>query len=651
MRSTRKTSPCVVWAVGLLVLLSMQSISTTEPESFDRPNILWLTFEDSSYNHVSAYGNPYSNMPTLDGLAERGIRFTQARSTAPHCSPARSTLISGTPATTYGTDWHRKDWKVPHDRYYFPERLQNAGYYTTNNRKTDYNAEGWHRRKQEIWSRQGRNASYNNDAREEGQPFFSVFNQTSTHMGRIRSFHLEGRRDFEGFDVDSITPPDYVPDLEGTRSDYGSELEGLTDLDRWIAQFVKDLKERNLYSETIIFVFSDHGGPLPRAKGYPYDAGLRVPLVIHVPDKWKDRIGLRMGQSSNRLVGFEDLGPTVLRLAGLDVPDYMEGRDVLTTSAEPKQYQFNFRTNHGHHFYPARTVTDGTFHYIRFYMPHKPLGLRQMYQWGCPGYQAWDRYYHNKPEQTPSEYARWFQPRPTEYLFHLQKDPDELKNLANDQEYREVLLRMRNQVSRRLRETNDLGFFPKTTRGHDRPLYEWVRETDFPLEKLHKAAEIASQGNPENTDRLIDYLKSEHPSIRFWGASGFATLGQRGEINQAPSALLRATNDANPEVAVTAAEALCYLGRKKRGMNVILQRLRQEDTFPAASSLQGLAEIRPSVVKPYVDPLTEMTDNQKVRSALITLNELPYSELYRDVHDKGVRINRNRRDWRHPKPD
>jgi N-sulfoglucosamine sulfohydrolase len=636
----------------------MQVAGATDPDPGDRPNILWLTFEDTDAGHLSAYGNSYTHMPTLDSLAEQGIRFTQARATAPHCSPARASIISGSYATTYGTDWHRKPWPVPHDQYYFPALLQQAGYYTTNNRKTDYNAKGWRDRVDQIWSRQGSEASYNNDQRAGGQPFFAVFNQLSTHMGRIRSFHLEGRPDFDGIPpVDSLRVPPYVPDLEAVRSDYGFELEGLNELDRWIGRFVEDLKERGLFDDTIIFVYSDHGGPLPNTKGYPYDRGVRVPLIVHVPPKWRDRIGLPTGRPSDRLVGFEDLGPTVLRLAGVDVPEHMQGRDVLSPEAEPKTYQYTFRTNHGPHFYPVRAVTNGQYRYIRFYMPHKPLGLRQFYQWGNPSYQAWDRLCHETPDQCPSKFAQWFRPKPTEYLFNIQEDPWEMNNLADDPEHKDMLKQMRGKVSQHLRETKDLGLFPQTTRlqgDSTQPLYDQVRQEGYPLDSLYAAAETASRGNPTTVDALIGYLQSDRPSIRFWGASGFATLSQRGEIREVPPALIKATDDPNAEVAVTAAEALVYLGQAERGMAVILETL-ETGTFPArstaGSSLQGLAEVRPSAVRPYVAQLRARTDNQHVRSALITLGELPYGRLYRNVYEQGLEVNRNRQDWRNPSPN
>ena len=186
----------------LLVPLTGYAPVENSEEVQSRPNILWLTLEDTSEYQFGCYGNTDINTPTIDMLATKGIRFINASSTAPHCSPARSTLITGCYATTFGMDVHREDYETPSDIFY-TRYLREAGYYCTNNSKTDYNTTIDDK---SLWDECGREATYNSTSRKPGQPFFSVFNTEATHMGRIRSITLEGRRDFKALGIDPDRP-------------------------------------------------------------------------------------------------------------------------------------------------------------------------------------------------------------------------------------------------------------------------------------------------------------------------------------------------------------------------------------------------------------------------------------------------------------
>ena len=158
----------------------------------DRPNILWLTFEDTSASEFGCYGNDAVSTPNVDSLAANGIQFMNAWSCGPQSSPARSTIITGCYATTYGMDIHPVKYDTPPD-IFFPQRLREAGYYCTNNRKTHYNSTSPDKA---CWDECSRTASYNSPDRKEGQPFFAVFNCHVSHMGCIRTFHTDGRRDY-----------------------------------------------------------------------------------------------------------------------------------------------------------------------------------------------------------------------------------------------------------------------------------------------------------------------------------------------------------------------------------------------------------------------------------------------------------------------
>lgn len=639
-------------ATSTTLLLAAQScINTRNNYSAEKPNILWLTVEDSSYYEFGCYGNLSVKTPNIDSLAEKGIQFLNAWSTAPQCSPARASIISGCYATSYGTDYHRQKYSVPPKLYFFTQFLQKAGYFCTNNRKTDYNSKS---SECKVWDECSATATYNSSRRHRDRPFFSVFNFTATHMSRVRSFHLQGRRDFEreGLNPSNLELPLYLPDLPEVRSDYAFHLEGIQNVDRWVGLFLKDLKKQNLEDNTIIFFFSDHGGVLPRGKGFVYETGLRVPLIVYLPPPWQHLSSIKPGTKSKQLVNFVDLAPTMLSLADVQPLDSMHGKAFLGNyQSLPHKIQFGFRTNQQHHYDPSRAATDGQFKYIRNYIPYKPVGLRNFYQWGVPSYQAWDRYILENQDTK----AIWQQPyltKPAEMLFDLNKDPFELNNLAPNEAYEDILSKFRVAISQHVRKIKDLGFIIISVREKGQPLYTWVRENQYPHEELITAAEIASQDNSQNLEKLLEYLQSNLAEFRFWGASGLAYLGNRQIISDCPPLLLKAMQDANSEVAATAAEAVCYLGRGDLGLSVLMAHLEQKMT-PAYSALEtiSLSKKYSQQMYPYLGQLEKLAKLPSdgtlsdrglvIRSILVNLGKLPISQLYAedDTKKKGLKIN------------
>ena len=635
-------------AASTTLLLTAQGCLNSENSS--KPNILWLTIEDSSYYEFGCYGNEAVKTPNIDSLAQNGVQFLRAWSTAPQCSPARASLISGCHATTYGTDYHRLKYSVPAELYFFPHYLQKAGYFCTNNHKTDYNTKS---AECKIWDECSSKATYNN-RRRRNKPFFSVFNLTLTHMRRVRSFHLQQRRDFtvQGLDPKSLQLPPHLPDLPEVRSDYAFHLEGIQDADRWVGLFLEDLQEKNLAENTIVFFFSDHGGILPRGKGFVYETGLRVPLIAYFPPKWQHLTNWQPGTQTKQLVSFVDLAPTVLSLAEVKPPENMQGKAFAGSyAATPAKIQFGFRSNQDYHFDPSRTATDGTFKYIRNYIPYLPSALRNFYQWGVPSYQAWDRYVLENP-QVASKWQEYYQPKPAEMLFNIEQDPYELGNLAQDEAYQDILLQLRSEVARYIRNTKDLGFLITSVRGQKQPLYNWVRESNYPHESLMSAVEIASENNSQHLQQLLEYLKSDRAEFRFWGASGLTYLAQRKTIKECPSLLIEAMKDPNEQVAATAAIGCCFSGCSDLALSILVANLEQKK-IPAYSALECISLYKEYCVKlqTYSDKFQKLaklpsdgtlTDRGlAVRSILVNLQELPISQLYpQELNQKGSKINR-----------
>lgn len=595
-------------------------------------NILWLTIEDSSPYVLGAYGNPHVRTPHIDSLAENGLRFTNFSSTAPYCSPARSTIISGQYAYRYGTDWHREGRLVPEERYFFPRFVRQAGYFTSNNKKTDYNVapDQFKEELPEVWDRQGRDATYNDPARA-GRPFFSVFNNLVTHMSRLCSVTTAPRDSFRIL-PQSLTVPPHLPDLPDIRNDLAWHYEKAEEADRWVGLVLADLRAQGLADSTIVFFYADHGGCLPRGKAFPFETGLRTPLVVYVPPALEEVLpeGWAPGGVIDDLVDFTDLAPTVLTLAGARVPGFLDGEAFLGIDRAPKKpMQYGFRTNTHDHYDPSRTAYDGRYKYIRFFTPYRPDGVRQEYQWRMPANLAWDN--THLIGQTDSLRSLHFLPKPTELLFDLEADPWELHNLSFEPAHREALLRLRDSVRRHAHAKRDLGFLPKQDRyrSDSLSLYEWVNRTGFSVDSLIDAAYLASGPSVADTTDLLELLRSPERSFRFWGASGLATLAQRDSLRLLPDAAHAFVDDPDEEVRVALALAFAFSEAPEPGY-AILRPLILEGSLEAATAAMVLRER----AAPLAAALSKCAQGEDyagrfyARSALINLGKVAFADLY-----------------------
>ena len=316
-------------ACGLILALAASTASAAvQPRPPEQPNILWLTTEDMS-PAVGAFGDAYARTPNLDRLARDGVRYTAAYASAPICSPSRSALITGVYASSLGTQHLRSSIRIPGSIRTLPEYLRERGYYTSNNAKTDYNFDPSGR-----WDESGDTAHWRH--RRPGQPFFSVFNFMTTHEGPANDRDekvLEGLADRH--DPARATLPPYFPDTTEMRRIWARDYDLISQMDRQVGDVLKQLEDDGLLANTIVFFFSDHGHGLPRYKRWLYRTGLQVPLIVRFPARYQHLAGETAGRTSDRLVSLVDMGPTVLSLCSVRVPDHMEGRPFLGPQASP----------------------------------------------------------------------------------------------------------------------------------------------------------------------------------------------------------------------------------------------------------------------------------------------------------------------------
>ncbi len=620
----------------------------------EKPNILWLTFEDASWYLFGCYGNPWVHTPVIDSLAAEGVLFSNARASAPQSSPARSSLITGCYATTYGMDLHPRAFDTP-DGIFFPQLLRDEGYYCTNNNKTHYNTTLDNK---SCWDECDRKASYNSPLRGDGQPFFAVFNCVASHMGRYRTFHTEGRRDYtqEGIDTAAIKLPAHLPDLPEIRSDYAANLEAVLDIDEWVGYFLKDLKDKGLDDNTIIFVFSDHGGCQPRGKGFLYETGLKVPMIAWFPEKYRSLYPLDCPGEDTRLVNFVDLGPTVLSLAGIKPPKSMEGRALMGKYGRKRsrKVDLSFGTNQLHHFNPMRSATDGNYSYIRSYIPYRQMALRNYYQWGMPGNKAWDQLVLSGKNTNPV-YDQPFLHHGAEMLFDNSSDPFEICDISAEGKYAKVMRKLSKAVSANIRKTSDLGFFLPTTR-EEGCLWEKVRSEKYPLKQLYDLVERASVASVSDKDYLLSFLGSNRAEERFWAVVGLAVLSVGGELEEAPTELLSLMDDPDPYVAAEACLAAAYSGHSGEA----IQRLATSGgevyrkVYFSALECIALDPAMKDAVREQLPVLKEAaeslprTENEDpgymARGILVDLGEMSIWDMHGgESYEQGLKLNHGRR--------
>ena len=590
----------VVLAVGVLVRQAGAELP--------RPNILWISAEDLSAGTLGCYGGR-AKTPRLDALAAGGLRFDAAFSAAPVCAPSRSAIITGVMPTTLGSLPMRCQATAPAHVVGFPKLLREAGYYCTNNSKTDYNFgksfdAGWHE--------SGGKAHWRNRP-DRGQPFFAVFNRTVTHESglfgdkpaRVREQLPADRRT----DPAKVRVPPFYPDTPVIRAALASRLDLAAALDDEAGNILDDLAEDGLADDTIVVFWGDHGEGVPHGKRSLTEHGLRVPLIVHVPPRWTAASRLPGGGAAagatGDLVSLLDLGPTMLDLVGVAIPDWMEGRSFLGPHAVSRDVVVGVRDRMDAAPGFGRTVRDGRFRYVRHFMPWIPGDDLPDYALGVPitGELRAVRATGGLPSG-----AGWFarDTRPAEELFDVTGDPDELVDLAPDAGHAGHLARLRESLRAWMLDTRDTGILPESI------LRREARAAGSEWAIFHPAGDAAAAtrrygavlaaawdvAEPLPIAHHVRRLGDPDAAVRFWAVSGAAWSALRpggdGDAMAAVAALVPVLADADPAVRINAARWICRLdpATDDRGaLDVIAAEILSDDPDVRVAALVSLDEI------------------------------------------------------------
>ena len=546
-------------AVTLFVVLAAVTLVSAAPPPQSqpqaapaKPNILWITSEDNGPEY-GAYGDRYATTPNIDKLAARGFRYRTVWSNGPVCGASRSTLITGVYPESNGGEHMRSMVALPEFMKLYPQLLREAGYYTTNNSKTDYNFP----ERGTVWDESSRTAHWSH--RRPGQPFFAIFNIMQSHESAVRR-----RPHTFVHDIEKVPVPPYMPDVLETRQDWAQYYDQLAVMDGILGERLAELDAAGLAEDTIVMHYGDHGASLPRSKRIPYNSGLQVGLVVYVPPKFRHLLPAdvtRPGSESTRPVSFVDFAPTLLSLAGVKPPEWMQGKAFLGSYiTSPRQFVFGFRGRMDERYDLMRSVRDDRYVYVRNYMPHRPYGQHVDYMFGMPMVPVWKRLYDEGRLKPPQTY--FWEPKPSEELYDLQSDKWEVHNLAASPAHRAVLDRLRQALDAHEREVRDVGFMPEYAlhRGEDRmSAYERGHDAaSYDFDRVYRMAQMASDRSAALAP-IREALSDKDPIVRYWAATGVLIRGRDAVAATAPN-LQRLLQDPEPGPAIVAAEALARFG-------------------------------------------------------------------------------------------
>jgi uncharacterized sulfatase len=593
-----------------------------------QPNFLWLTWEDIG-PHFGCYGDSYSTTPYVDRLAQRGCIYDNCWASAPVCAPARTAIITGLCPTSCGGEHMRSFANLPVGWKMFPGYLRDAGYYCVNNGKEDYNVH----KPEGTWDisvgmveyqdpigaggrdsggRAGRGVGAGRGAggggpvgepnpanghwrtRRPDQPFFAVFNDMTTHESQI--FRSATNPNLI-HDPAKAWLADFEPDTIEMRRDWAQYHDNLTAEDAHHQKRLDELAADGLVDDTIIIVTSDHGSGVARYKRMPYDTGLRVPMIVVFPEKFRHLApkDYAPGGRSDRLLGTIDLAPTMLSLAGIKPPSWYHGQAFAGEhEAAPRSYLHGGRGRMGERHDLMRCTRDKRYSYIRNYHPHRIYGQHVNYAWSLPSTPVWQKLFDEGNLHGPQ--TLFWQTKPAEELYDLHDDKFEVKNLASSPAHKSILQRFRKEHHDYELSVKDIGLLPEGeehARAYGSTPYQMGHDSNkYPAERVLAAADLASSMQPGVSAQLQKLMADTDAGVRYWGAMGVLIRGV-DEVRSCHGALTKALVDDSQHVRIAAAEALGRYGtdedlRAALDVLIVLADCQKTNAYIAMYALEAI---------------------------------------------------------------
>ncbi|MCX6308807.1 MAG: sulfatase [Bacteroidia bacterium] len=547
-----------------------------------QPNFVWFMTEDVSSYYLSMYNGDGqgASTPNVRKMALEGVVFNNAFCNAPVSSPARSTIFTGCYANKLGVGLHRKYQTVdlPDELKMFPYYLGKAGYYTTNSTKKDYNC----KETLEMWTNGAAPEDAWRNRPDKTKPFFHVLTTMLSHEGTLH-FPLSAVTDKKTiYNPNNVVVSPNHPNTSLFRYTYASFFDKIDEADALLGEMMAKLKADGELDNTFVFYFGDNGGVMPGTKGYTTEIGLHVPLVVYVPKNWRDSIDMPINSRINGFVSFVDFAPTLLHLAGLQLPPMMDGKPFLGTDVTLKEletrnetYAYGDRFDELYAF--TRTLRKGDFKYARNFQPYQPAGLFTYYRYGMEAFMEWRNLY-DQGNLNPTQ-SRFFQPQKPEELYDLSIDPYETNNLVQNYNYIEKLKELRLQLAEKMISLHDVGMYPES---------EWIQKAGskpYVYSSLHslQVKEYITLANlmfipfSEAKAEIEKGLQSTDPVSRYWALTTCSYFGTQAESLK--SMVTPLLNDANGYVGSRAVVFLSIL-HSVDAQESIVNLLRKTTTIP-----------------------------------------------------------------------
>jgi len=560
--------------VYFILLFSLVLFSCSkQPE---KPNIVWIVAEDIT-TMLGCYGDPNAYTPNLDEFSKKSVKFTNAYATAPVCAPSRSCIITGEYSTSLGSQHLRSEVKIPNTVVPFPKYLKKAGYYVTNNDKEDYNFVDT-----TIWHESSKKAHWKN--RKEGQPFFSVFNIGITHQSGIFGDDSTYQERISRYvsriktvDPETLKLAPYFPESPTIRKLWARYYTNVQVMDMQFAERIAELEDSGLLDETIVFYYSDHGTGMPRAKRALYDSGLKIPLLVYVPEKYADKLNMKPGTSNDRMVSFLDFMPSILELAGIEIPENLNGNPFISENKPgEKDYVFGTSDRVDEAYEMARTIRTKKYRYVRNFLPYTPLLQPNFYSDKSEIMKELSKF--RKASDLSAAQQTLFKPkRQPEELYDVESDPYEINNLAADPKYKQILEQMRSKLRQEILESFDTGLMPEpemTRLAQNSTPFEITKNQDlFPITEILDACDLMIKPNL-TTDEILQKLKHKNGFVRYWTVVSVESMeAYQSEILDKLEEMI---NDDFKTVQIEAAKTLIKAGRTDH-VNIIVKYLENED--------------------------------------------------------------------------
>ena len=606
-----------------------------------QPNILWVSVEDIN-PLLGCYGDRYARTPNLDALAAEGIRYANAHSMAPVCSVSRAAIITGVVSFALGTHHHRSTIAAPEHLRLLPAYLRDAGYFTSNCVKTDYNLAGTSNAQSDAAGppqRRGMGCLERQRALAAAGARPAVFRRVQLHRVPLVRDQGSGRDDSHRAPdaaaarrlprSEQAPLPPYHPDIPEFRKAWSRYYDAVTQIDYHVGRHVAELHEDGLWDDTIVVFWADHGTGMLRAKHWLWEQGDHVPLIVRFPPRWQHLAPAAPGAVVEEPVTTLDLTASTLSMTGLPVPDYMHSRPTLCAGgAVHRPFVVTGRDRLDTRFELVRAVRARHFRYQRNFFPYLPYFPYETSIYWSGYIHAWDRLARAGKLVGPQRQIA-AQRKPFEELYDGASDPWFVDDLVPAGKHEELAAQMRGQLYDWMIEHRDLGLIDEPEL-HERaaggPLWLVGRQCDN-YEAILDTADLSRRGAGQRAE-LLRRLADADSAIRFWAVTGLVILQCSDQA--VVDALTAALDDPAVSVRIAAADGLFRLRRYAAGLPALIAAL--EHPLPVTRGhAANVLDSQPPSAAPHLRPALE-----PLRRAIDELGDGLHAVQYRFPMERAV---------------